>query len=84
LPLTGEVDPDFSKKTLKLVKEETMFALFGQESGSTPKYVPLVTSLASATGHDLNRHTTRSMNQHRPVLIRLPHGIWMAGMRRVM
>lgn len=24
LPLTGEVDPDFSKKTLKLVKEETM------------------------------------------------------------
>lgn len=60
------------------------FALFGQESGSTPKYVPLVTSLASATGHNLNHHTTRPMNQHMPVLIRLPHGIWVAGMRRVM
>lgn len=35
--LTGEADPNFAKKTLKLVQEETMFALFGEQSGSTAK-----------------------------------------------
>jgi hypothetical protein len=43
-PLLGSIeddacseDPDYAKHTLKLVQESSIFALMGEQSGSTPK-----------------------------------------------